>query len=341
MAFLPITAAKADDACSSRSRTRRHRSDCQHLSAHRPPSFPSGYTANIGQEPAPWEHRHASSSSVLQRVAVLVARSAPGRKRPFRDAGLNEPMPLSRRSFEADVMARLQRGEHIVLYGPRGSGKSALLAGLHARFARTGIPCGLSTATAHLDDITRAFALAYPNVVTASLPRRKARARLRMTADANEGVLLLDHVTEVSTAMIGFLRRLRGGIAGVLLTVDVEKKRDEQRLRHRHLGTSTLPMPAASPRQLRKLFRACCTEHRIMPVHPGEERAIIRAARGRPGWIVQCARLLRQKRYWRHTTLLVSVLCLDTEIVLRQGLFEPLTLKRMWPEPPDDREDVV
>lgn len=236
------------------------------------------------------------------------------------DAQLTDPMPLSGRHFEADVMLRLRRGEHLVLYGLRGSGKSTLLARMHARLTHAGIPCALSTATAHLEDITRAFAQAYPHVDTTSLPRRKARARLRMAADRNEGVLLLDHVTAINTAMIGFLRRLRGGIAGVLLAVDVERKRDGQHLRHRHLGTFTLPMPAAPPRRLRKLFRDCCGKHRMTPIQPREERAIIRAARGRPGWIVQCIRLIRQERYWHHKTLLVSVLCLDTEIVLRQGL---------------------
>lgn len=228
-------------------------------------------------------------------------------------------MPSSSRHLEADMTARLRRGEHLVLYGPHGSGKSTLLARLHARFARSGIPCGLSTATAHLDDITRAFAHAYPHVDTADLSRRKARARLRTVADADEGILLLDHVTDVSTAMIGFLRRLRGGIAGVLLAVDVEKESDGQRLRHRHLGTLSLPMPSMPTGSLHRLFRNCCVEYRLPRIPRHLERRIIRSARGRPGWIVQCARLIAEERYWRDEILQASLLCVDTEIVLRQG----------------------
>ncbi len=228
-------------------------------------------------------------------------------------------MPLSGKHFETEMMTRLQRGEHLVLYGPRGSGKSTLLGKLHTRFARAGIPCALSTATAHLDDITRVFARAYPYVDTANMPRRKARARLRMAADANEGVLLLDHVTDVSTAMIGFLRRLRGGIAGVLLAVDVDKEIDGQRLRHRNLGTFSLPMPSASTRRLQELFRDYCADYRIPPIPPNQERQIIRAARGRLGWIVECTRLMSQRRYWRDLILQASLLCVDTEITLRQG----------------------
>jgi predicted ATPase len=250
-------------------------------------------------------------------------------------------MSVSIKQFESALVTRLKRGEHLVLYGPRGSGKSVLLAGLRERFAHTRIPCGLSAVTAHLDDVTRALARAYPDVDTAVATRRIARARLRMAADRNGGVLLLDHVTHVNTAMIGFLRRLRGGIVGVLLAVDVENKRDRERLRHRHLGTSTLPMPPASPRRLRKLFRDCCAQDGATRLHPNESRNIIRAARGRPGWIVQCARLMRQARYWRNETLLVSVLCLDTEIMLRQEPPGPLAPENILVEPYDDRRDVV
>jgi hypothetical protein len=45
------------------------------------------------------------------------------------------------------------------------------------------------------------------------------------------GVLLLDHTREVTTAMIGFLRRRRGGIVGTLLVVDVDSDFERDRLR--------------------------------------------------------------------------------------------------------------
>jgi len=231
------------------------------------------------------------------------------------------------KQFRSALITRLQRGEHIILYGPRGSGKSTLLTKLHAHFAQTGIPCALSTTTSCLDDITRTFADAYPYVDTGITTRRKTRARLRMAADRNEGILLLDHVTDVNTAMIGFLRRLRGGIAGVVLAVDVEKECDRQRLRHRHLGTLSLPMPLTTTRQLRRLFRVCGMVGKVPSISPVHERQIIRAAHGRPGWIAQCARLIPQKRYWSDNILHVSVLCVDTEIALRQGQLKLLLPK--------------
>jgi energy-coupling factor transporter ATP-binding protein EcfA2 len=223
------------------------------------------------------------------------------------------------RQFQSALVTRLERGERLVLYGPCGSGKSTLLGKLHARIAQRGIPCAVSTMTTGLDDITRTLEQAYPYVDTVSTTRREARARLVLAADRNEGVLLLDHVTNVTTAMLGLIRRLRGGIAGVLLAIDVDEERDRRRLPGRHLGISWLPMPLASTRTLRRLFRGYTTDSKRPRITAHQERQLVRAARGRPGWIVQCARLLPQRRYWHGKTLYASVLCIDTEIALRQG----------------------
>lgn len=236
----------------------------------------------------------------------------------MRDYGAHE--------LRAVLIARLLRGEHLVLYGPRGAGKSTLLGEVHAGIAARGIPCAVAPTTAHLDDITRAFERAYPGVDTAEVSRRRARARLRAAADRQEGVLLLDHATAVGTAMVGFLRRLRGGIAGVALVVDVETERERQHLRHRQLGTSTLPMPPMEMYHLRRLFRARCAPLDIPPIVPHQEIQILRAARGRPGWIVQCTDLIGRRAYWNNAHLYATVLCSDTEIALRQG---PLRLLPM------------
>lgn len=159
----------------------------------------------------------------------------------------------------------------------------------------------------------------YSEVDTTGIPRRQARARLRLAAESSRGVLLLDQVTAVSTQMVGFLRRLRGGVVGVLCAVDVDVERDFRTMRGWHLGTSSVRMPPASNARVRRLFRARCqpeVEAKITALH---EREIVRAARGRLGWIVQCSRLIEQARYWNVETLYVSVLCTDTEIALRQG----------------------
>lgn len=57
----------------------------------------------------------------------------------------------------------------------------------------------------------------------------------------------------------------------------------------------------------------------MAPIASDIERHIIRSARGRPGWIVRCAELAREPRYWRGDTLLGTLLCIDSEIVLRDA----------------------
>jgi energy-coupling factor transporter ATP-binding protein EcfA2 len=226
-------------------------------------------------------------------------------------------MHSSVRELRSDLLERVGHGEHLILYGPRGSGKSTLVSQLHARFARASIPCGFAQYTACLDDITRAMEAAYPKVNTQAIGRRTARARLWHVADQRGCVLLLDHLTKVSTAMVGFCRRLRGGVAGILFVVDVDVERERQRMRAKRLALS-LRMPHASIQQLRTLLRSRCAEHRLS-VGRKMESQILRAAQGRPGWIIQCTTLMPQTRYWHEGQLYPTLLCTDTEIVLRQG----------------------
>jgi hypothetical protein len=55
--------------------------------------------------------------------------------------------------------------------------------------------------------------------------------RLHLMADRHSGVLFLDHTRDVTTAKIGFLRRLRGGMIGVPLVVDVDSEFEREHLR--------------------------------------------------------------------------------------------------------------
>ncbi|MGH8428153.1 MAG: hypothetical protein ACRES7_09260 [Gammaproteobacteria bacterium] len=190
---------------------------------------------------------------------------------------------------------------------------------LEKHFERIRIPCGRSHSTSSLDDITRALTRAYPEADTADIARRRARARLRLAAESSRGILLLDHVAVVNTQMVGFLRRLRGRIVGVLFAVDVNVERDLKTMRGWHLGTSSVRMPLAANARLRRLFRARCQPEVAEKITTFHEHEIVRAAQGRLGWIVQCNRLIEQSRYLNDDTLYVSVLCTDTEIALRQG----------------------
>jgi len=221
--------------------------------------------------------------------------------------------------LRADIFERVGRGQHLLLYGPRGSGKSRLVTQLHDRFLRSNIPCAIAPSTACLDDITRALHNAYPDVDIDAVNRRTARYRLRSAADRRRCVLLLDHLSKVSTAMVGFLRQLRGGIAGVLFVVDVDVERERMRMRKRAKSLAlSVRMPLAPVAQLRALLHATCAERgRALALE--DEQLLLRAARGRPGWIVLCTALMSAAPYWHEGHLYARLLCTDTEISLRQG----------------------
>lgn len=220
--------------------------------------------------------------------------------------------------FQTELISRLLRGEHVVLYGPLGSGKSVLITEVYRRVAATGAPCAFSETTSCLEDVTHALERAYPEVKVAPT-RRRTRGRLWVAADQKPGVLIFDHVSHVGTAMIGFLRRLRGGVAGVLLAFDVERESERLRLRGRHLGRPFLPMPLSSNARLHRLLRTSCADRQLPRLVSSDARRIVHAARGRIGWIAHCARLIAHPRYWTGATLHTAVLCIDTEIALRQG----------------------
>jgi len=235
-----------------------------------------------------------------------------------------------------DVGRRLRRGEHMVLYGPCGSGKSTLLADLETRLTGASIPCARAAATHSIDDITRALEQVYPAVDAPEVPRRTVQPRLWEAADLQGTVLLLDHLTDISNAMVRFLRRLRGGIVGVLTAVDIEVEHERRRMKPWRLGALTMRMPPVADALLRELLQARCADLHVPLPGPDAERQLVRVARGRPGWILKCVELQTQGHYWQGEQLFVSVLSSDTEIALRQ-----LALSMMPSDEPMDPSDDV
>ena len=226
-----------------------------------------------------------------------------------------DAIPLGIRKLSFCLARRLLAGEHLVLWGPTGSGKTTLLTAIESRVL--GRPCGRTLQTQSLDDITCALERAYPNVATRAVSRRTARERLWWAADRDPVVLLLDDVGHVGTAMKSFLRRLRGSIAGVMLAVDVDSSRERGRLREQHLGCQTLRMPPFPSRAQRALLETRWAARELPALPVTIRRQLIRAARGRPGWIITCADLASDRTYWRGDTAQSAVLALDTELRLR------------------------
>lgn len=129
--------------------------------------------------------------------------------------------------------------------------------------------------------------------------------------------VLLDHVTRVPTAMKGWLRRLRGGVVGVVLAVDVDSPRERERLRGLKIGCMSMRMPPTASRTLTRLLVHSWKTRTALPLSASARGRLVRAARGRAGWIMQCAALSADPRYWLDGRLRVHVLTLDTEMRLR------------------------
>jgi energy-coupling factor transporter ATP-binding protein EcfA2 len=215
----------------------------------------------------------------------------------------------------AELAASLLRGRHLVLWGPRGAGKSTLLNAVLRELGNT--HSALSPATGSLDDITRALERAYKETRTSGISRRAARSRLWWAADAAPGCILLDHVTRVPSAMKGCLRRLRGGVVGVILAVDVDSPRERERLRAMKLGCTSMRMPRSASRSLALLLNQSWENRAAFPLTASDKNTLVRAARGRPGWIMRCAARAADPRYWVDGLLHARLLALDTEMELR------------------------
>lgn len=233
---------------------------------------------------------------------------------------------VNSRAFCDQLGARLRGGSHLILYGPRGAGKSTLVGELGIQCRAIGIPCGVAQRTIGLPDIVAALAEAYSAADISGMGRKAARVHLRLVADALPGVLLLDHATRMTAAMLGYLRRLRGGIAGTLLVVDVDSPRERERMRDWHAGALSIRMPLVPNRTLHQVLLAAT--HNLPEFDSRTLRQIVRMARGRIGWIRECARRLQMQEYWRNDRLHLAVLCMDIEMALRDSRSGPRVAPR-------------
>jgi hypothetical protein len=186
------------------------------------------------------------------------------------------------RVFRVELEARLRAGSHLILYGPRGAGKSTLIGALDVQYRMSDTPCGLALHTSGLTDIVAALADAYPDTAVEELGKREARVRLRLVAD-------------------------------------VDSPRERERMRAWHAGALSIRMPLMPSQMLHRWLSAAIQTSDLPPIEPRMMRQITRNARGRIGWVQECIRRLQAGEYWQDDRLHLAALCTDTELSVRES----------------------
>lgn len=87
----------------------------------------------------------------------------------------------------------------------------------------------------------------------------------------------------------------------------------------KHAGALSVRMPRTPNRDLHRILRDVCRSIKHPTIEPRMVRHILRAARGRIGWLQECVRRLEAPDYWHDARLHVTALCTDTEIATRES----------------------
>jgi hypothetical protein len=208
------------------------------------------------------------------------------------------------------VQTALASGRALV-HGPWGIGKSTLLIEV-ARGARSaGLRVGYVRGTARLEDVVAALERAYGRA-DADVPARRRRSSLRRASELHAGVILLDSFTARGTALVAFLRSLRGKRLAVIAAADVEHPRDLAAVRAVDLAYREVAMPVlGTPALARYLDRLI--ERAQPPFQLGDEsrRDLTRLAAGCPGVLQRAWARLLDARYWRARRPLIEAIRAD------------------------------
>jgi predicted ATPase len=199
-------------------------------------------------------------------------------------------------------------GEHAILFGPAGIGKTALLRAVEAAVVEQGVRVGFSEGVRSLADVTSTLGRAYPDVEIRAVSARVGRSRLRNAAEASASVLLLDDVRSAGTMLKGLLRSFRGTGTGVLLAVDVNDGRDHSRMRGWRLARREIAIPRLHANSIRAIIHSALGSGARHPIVADDLRAIVQASEGLPGRALSLVARLAAPSSWRDGRIRVGSL---------------------------------
>lgn len=207
------------------------------------------------------------------------------------------------------LRALLGQGSTVLLHGPVGVGKSAILQAL-ASWARASSRSGEGALrTVRFEDGAGPIV----GVKTAAVTRHEVSSLVRRAFEAHSGVLLLDDVVEASAPLMGLVRAARGSGLGVVLAVDLE------RIPARGFGM--VDREIAVPRLHSAVLRQIVAERLVglalpNPLVEADRLALLVAAEGRPGKLIAMIERLTIPAYWHDGRLRLGPLEADTSTAL-------------------------
>ena len=134
----------------------------------------------------------------------------------------------SRRGLVSQLVGVATAAGRALVHGPWGIGKTTLLFEAARQVRASGLRTGYAPRTLGLGDVVAALEQAY-GAAHPDVPARRRRSSLRVACELDVGLLLLDGFSARGSALVGFLRSLRGKRLGVIAAADVEH---HQRLPH-------------------------------------------------------------------------------------------------------------
>jgi hypothetical protein len=216
---------------------------------------------------------------------------------------------VGRSSLVSTLQELVLAGEHAILFGPVGVGKSTLLHALEHGLKSQGVRVGLAPSLRQLENLISALGRAHPDVEVAEVSARIARSRLRNAAGAHASVLLLDGVRGAGTMVKGLLRSLRGTGTGVLLAVDVNTALDHANMRRWRVARREIEVPRLHANSARTLIQATLTSHPPpYPITRDDLVALVRASEGLPGRAISLVSRLAAASSWHEGRVRVGSL---------------------------------
>lgn len=204
-----------------------------------------------------------------------------------------------------ELMSHVESGHTVLLYGPYGIGKTAILLQVRERLRKSREPCAFASRTQTLADVTRALADVYAAPCGSA---RALRSRLQLAIEAHPGALLLDDVKSAGAALKGFLRRLDGTGLGVVLAANAENDRDHAALRAMRLAYREVRVPGLASRHMRRILELSVAEFTPAAISPHDSSALLEIAAGRPGILRFLVSRLSDVRFWNGAALRLEML---------------------------------